>query len=177
MFSNIIGTSTDETTIELDSNSTQGLGLLDNIQMGGYGKFYPLNIKGEMVDDGASVGGTTKWLLNTSTDAENTTTTITNNYEQGEIFGVGGTLTHEFYIHPKTLNEIDYAVDASNFTVTSSDSARVTVVATTNTTTGGEKDNKIKITISVEYPSGDEFPDSEQTITLTVQGYATLAIS
>tara|TARA_R100000805_G_C3626173_1_gene136945 strand:- start:7309 stop:12375 length:5067 start_codon:yes stop_codon:yes gene_type:complete len=171
-FANIIGVEVDETNISLNSKSTQGLGLLSSITMGGYGKFYPLVISGVINNINA------KFTLNTSaTEAQSITSSITNNYEEGTTVGVSQEVTHEFYIHPKTINGLNYAVAASNFTVTSSDNNRVSVVAATDTGTPGDKENKIKITLKVEYNSNNLFPSSEQAITITVDGSTTLAIN
>jgi hypothetical protein len=115
-----------------------------------------------------------RWNVNTSsTDVDDTTVDIVKNYltNSSNI----NSISHEYYIHPKTINNVKYAVSASDFTVTSSN-AQIIVLGTTDTTVAGRSDNKIKITVQVSYDSQNVFPLDGDTAFIVCNGDVTLAI-
>ena len=116
-------------------------------------------------------------MVNTSsTDRTQTTSQIKTN----EKVGINsGSITKYLYIHSQTVSGIKYAVSSGKFTVTSSNPA-ITISSLQNLGTGtnspGYYGNVIKITITIDYNSGNLFPNENVESYINISGSTTLAI-
>jgi len=119
----------------------------------------------------------TTYTVNTSaTDRSQLTTQVKTDL----IVGTNpSTIARYFYIHSQKVNNVNYAVTASNFYVESS-IAEVTVGSLTDLGSGatgpGYHSNVVEIKLIIDYNSGSLFPNTDVLSHVSVSGKPTLSI-
>jgi len=110
-----------------------------------------------------------------STDRSQAVDVIKTNLEVGSSSAVAKNL----YIHSQTIGGLKYAVASSKFTVTTSN-PNVTIGTLVDLGSGsssaGYYDNVIQIPITIDYSTGNLFPDENVESYISVTGVPTLAI-
>ena len=154
-FSFIQGDDHDVANLKIDSFTIQGLGTPSAVDITSYTKFYTHTVTA--VDIATNVAPK-KWNLNnSSSDASSTDLTVSFNDDAGSM---ASTQTADFYVHPKVVNGIQWAVSYTDFAVSITNTSGITASAAV--TQDGTK-VKIRVSYSGTFPSSN----SSSTITIT----------
>ena len=117
------------------------------------------------------------YKVNTSaTDKTQSIVSVKENFESNTNPSV---VVKNFYVHANTVSGVKYAVYANKFEVTSSNN-KVEVTSKqdmgSGTNSAGYHGNVIEITITINYSSGNMFPENNVESFISVSGSPTLAI-